>query len=173
MTHLFFNVFFVDAGAQKIIGFDFRASVTMDMTEEPMDTTRALPMRQLTFKLVDSLMFSAFEGSWTVKYHKRHPVMDPMTSEVSYNYTTSLTYSVFVKPKGPVPVIALEWRIREDIPTNLLGMKAAAEKVAAIRRSNSRYLDRVGSSGGGDKAKPWGTGETLGLYMVNSRRMKS
>jgi hypothetical protein len=145
----------------------------MDMTEEPMDTTRALPMRQVTFKLVDSLMFSAFEGSWTVKYHKRTPTIDPITQEVSYKYTTSLTYSVFVRPKGPVPVIALEWRIKEDIPTNLLGMKSAAEKVAATRRSSPRLSEPAGSGGGGDKAKPWGTGETLELYMVNSRRMKS
>jgi hypothetical protein len=26
---------------------------------------------------------------------------------------------VNVKPKGPVPVGALEWRIREDVPTNV------------------------------------------------------
>jgi len=33
---------------------------------------------------------------------------------------------VLVKPKGPVPVAALEWRIREDVPTNLRAVKRAA-----------------------------------------------
>jgi len=32
---------------------------------------------------------------------------------------------VLVRPKGPVPVAALEWRIREDVPTNLRAVKAA------------------------------------------------
>jgi len=41
---------------------------------------------------------------------------------------------VTVKPKGPVPVAAIEWRIREDVPTNL-------------RVSSSSSSD---SSGGGD-----------------------
>jgi hypothetical protein len=29
-----------------------------------------------------------------------------------------------------VPVPALEWRIREDVPVNLLAVKAASEKLA-------------------------------------------
>jgi hypothetical protein len=33
-----------------------------------------------------------------------------------YRYKTKLTYSVLVRPRGPVPVFALEWRIKEDVP---------------------------------------------------------
>lgn len=137
----------------------------MDMIEEPVDTNRALQERQLSFKLVDSLMFSSFEGSWNLRYHSRTPKVDRESGEMAYQYKTLLTYSVFVRPKGPVPVVALEWRIKEDIPTNLEGMKAASEKIAASRRNK-------GSSqgGGGGSRKIWGTDETLGLYMVNSRR---
>ena len=39
---------------------------------------------------------------------------------------TVLSYVVDVRPKGPVPVAALEWRIREDVPTNLRAVKSAA-----------------------------------------------
>jgi hypothetical protein len=114
-------------GAQKIIGFDFRAALTMDMTEEPEDENRALRERNLTFKLVESKMFSNFDGTWTVKYHSRHKEIDPFTNQIYFKYKTKLTYSVFVRPKGPVPVIALEWRIKEDIPINLMAVKIASE----------------------------------------------
>jgi len=154
-------------GAQRIIGFDFRASVTIDMTEEPVDSNRALRERQLSFKLADSFMFSSFDGSWNLRYHSRIPRTDPITQEVSYQYKTLLTYSVFVRPKGPVPVIALEWRIKEDIPTNLEGMKSASEQVAASRRNmNSNNNGRALKT----TTRVWGTEETLGLYMVKGRR---
>lgn len=168
-------------GAQNIIGFDFRASLIMDMTEEPVDPNRAIQERKLSFKLVESMMFSNFEGSWHLKTHSRKQRMDPVTKEITIQYTTMLTYSVLVRPKGPVPVIALEWRIREDVPPNLLAMKIAAEKVAARRRQNSFMASnddnsqRSISSGGDDNMKPgrvWGTEETLGLYMVSAKRMQ-
>jgi hypothetical protein len=37
---------------------------------------------------------------------------------------------VGITPKGLVPVPALEWRIREDVPVNLRAVKAAAERLA-------------------------------------------
>ena len=43
--------------------------------------------------------------------------------------STKLFYMVNVKPKGPVPVGALEWRIKEDVPTNLRAVKVASEKL--------------------------------------------
>merc|ERR1711862_991723 len=47
------------------------------------------------------------------------------------------------RPKGPVPVVALEWRIREDVPTNLRAVKKAAidvgkEGVLKMRRNGNR-----------------------------------
>jgi Polyketide cyclase / dehydrase and lipid transport len=154
--------------------------VTMDMTEEAVDPNRALQERQLSFKLADSFMFTSFDGSWNLRYHSRIPRTDPVTQEVSYHYRTLLTYSVYVRPKGPVPVIALEWRIKEDIPTNLEGMKIASERVSAARRnSNSNMKTNMNTNGSNGNmsgrgltsgSRVWGTDETLGLYMAKGRR---
>jgi hypothetical protein len=53
------------------------------------------------------------------------------TSLFTYPFprSTKLFYMVNVKPKGPVPVGALEWRIKEDVPTNLRAVKVASEKL--------------------------------------------
>jgi hypothetical protein len=51
-----------------------------------------------------------------------------------YDYTTKLMYRVNITPKGIVPVPALEWRIREDVPVNLIAVKDAAE--LAVKRSS-------------------------------------
>lgn len=34
---------------------------------------------------------------------------------------------VYIKPKGPVPVLALEWQISSEVPNNLSALKKAAE----------------------------------------------
>jgi hypothetical protein len=111
-------------GAQRIIGFDFSASVTMDMTERVLTAAKTASEsghlvnpqeRKIAFKCVDSQFFSTFDGEWKVKEQ-----MGP-DGEVE----TLCSYVVDVRPKGPVPVAALEWRIREDVPTNLRAVKAA------------------------------------------------
>ncbi len=116
-------------GAQKILGFDFRASLKMDMKAAPpsFSTTSegAVTSRKLTFTLADSFMFSAFDGSWTVGAHSRE-----MLSNGKMKVRSQLTYSVLVKPRGPVPVAALEWRIKEDVPVNLKAVKKAVEAKA-------------------------------------------
>ena len=106
-------------GAQKIVGFDFSASVTMDMTERVVSDRQ----RQIQFKCVDSQFFSEFDGTWTVLSEGLE--------------TTVCRYEVNVRPKGPVPVAALEWRIREDVPTNLRAVKAAALKLGDSVQVNS------------------------------------
>lgn len=110
-------------GAQKIIGFEFGASVTMDMTErilaaasEAEDGSVVPQARMIEFKCVESPFFSEFDGSWKVE--ERNNDMGKIESVVSY--------AVEVRPRGPVPVAALEWRIREDVPTNLRAVKHAA-----------------------------------------------
>ena len=126
-------------GAQKIVGFEFGASVTMDMTEriiQPATTTVndksggadahssaaagiTQQERVIGFKCVDSFFFSEFDGEWRAKEQVN------ADGEVE----TVLDYVVDVRPKGPVPVAALEWRIREDVPTNLRAVKKAAQEV--------------------------------------------
>lgn len=132
-------------GAQKIIGFDFRASLTMDMIEEDVDDSRAMTERKLSFKCVESSMFAQFDGTWTMRYHSRQRTFNNIKGEYVYSYKTQLTYSVFVRPKGIVPVLALEWRIREDVPTNLLGVKIASE-ARALRENNSSSLATLSPS---------------------------
>eukprot|EP00537_Pseudo-nitzschia_pungens_P012777 CAMPEP_0172382368 /NCGR_PEP_ID=MMETSP1061-20121228/312_1 /TAXON_ID=37318 /ORGANISM="Pseudo-nitzschia pungens, Strain cf. pungens" /LENGTH=355 /DNA_ID=CAMNT_0013110213 /DNA_START=138 /DNA_END=1201 /DNA_ORIENTATION=- len=102
-------------GAQKIVGFDFSASVTMDMTEQIL-TASTSNARKINFKCVDSQFFSTFDGAWTIQEQ-----LNAATGEEE----VLCSYDVLVKPKGPVPVAALEWRIREDVPTNLRAVKAA------------------------------------------------
>lgn len=100
-------------GAQKIIGFEFGASVTMDMTERILnESTRAIQ-----FKCVDSPFFSEFDGFWTVTEGVAEDGKSPLCT---------VKYDVEVRPRGPVPVAALEWRIREDVPTNLRAVKDAS-----------------------------------------------
>jgi hypothetical protein len=57
-------------------------------------------------------MFSQYSGEFRVEPH---------------GAGTRLSFSVDITPRGPVPVMPLEWRIREDVPVNLRGLKAAAE----------------------------------------------
>mmetsp|Transcript_8248 Transcript_8248/g.12441 ORF Transcript_8248/g.12441 Transcript_8248/m.12441 type:complete len:326 (-) Transcript_8248:170-1147(-) len=182
-------------GAQKIIGFEFGADVTMDMTEKiivggksgkittSQDTTLGngasstglFPEeRRIDFKCVDSQFFSEFDGTWRVV-----PMPDnPFTGEAE----TTVSYTVEVRPKGPVPVAALEWRIREDVPTNLRAVKKAAMEVGAegvwSKKNGGKIGDALAKLTGGtghDESTPQGNefadfildyeNETLGAYL--------
>ena len=112
-------------GAQKIVGFEFGADVTMDMTERIVVAGGGMKSgvvgssssssgaaglffpeeRRIDFKCVDSQFFSEFDGTWRVVEMPDNP----FTGESE----TTVSYTVEVRPKGPVPVAALEWRIRE------------------------------------------------------------
>lgn len=48
---------------------------------------------------------------------------------LEFQYTTKLFYMVHIRPKGPVPVLALEWQISNEVPNNLAALKKAAELV--------------------------------------------
>mmetsp|Transcript_35500 Transcript_35500/g.40528 ORF Transcript_35500/g.40528 Transcript_35500/m.40528 type:complete len:301 (+) Transcript_35500:290-1192(+) len=111
-------------GAQKIIGFDFSASVTMEMTEQILLNQNHM----IYFKCVDSMFFNAFDGSWTVRQQRDGVVC---------------SYDVLVKPKGPVPVTALEWQIKAEVPNNLRAVKKAALVVA---QANTKGKEVVGTS---------------------------
>jgi Polyketide cyclase / dehydrase and lipid transport len=113
-------------GAQKIIGFEFGASVTMDMKESfTISPSTGQEIRKINFKCYDSFFFQEFDGSWEVteRYNSN-------TNEIE----SIVSYVVEVRPKGPVPVAALEWRIREDVPTNLRAVKKAATSYSAKRK---------------------------------------
>ena len=115
-------------GAQNIIGFDFRASLTMDMVEL-VEEGATRPTR-ISFDLVESAMFAAFDGEWRIQpYSRTRSKVDPN----KFEYKTKLSYRVNITPRGLVPVPALEWQIREEVPNNLRAVKAAAERLARVR----------------------------------------
>lgn len=50
------------------------------------------------------------------------------------------------RPKGPVPVGALEWRIREDVPTNLRAVKLASENLPWECQQDKEALEALAVS---------------------------
>lgn len=150
-------------GAQKIVGFDFRASLTLDMKEGIETATSSFTERKLTFKLAESSMFSSFDGTWSVRTVSSSKEFDPISNDYVNKYKSLLTYTVSVKPKGVVPVIALEWRIKEDVPTNLIAMKIAAEKVSFKSKPSISTMKIP-------KLNNWGADETLGIYTSKKNR---
>lgn len=143
-------------GAQQILGFEFSAEVTLDLVEiigpEPDDTADDLfgrepgdaggpyvsdeearqQRRKIKFSLVESRMLATFEGEWVLQPHTRA--------------STKLVYTVNVTPRFLVPVLAIEWRIREDVPANLRAMKAAVESLPAVAPSAVPAGDAVRST---------------------------
>lgn len=185
-------------GAQKIVGFEFGASVTLAMKESiicagprtagvasrtsssasfersgTQDSMMFPSERGIGFKCVDSFFFSEFDGEWRI-----------VETMVDGECCTMVSYLVDVKPRGPVPVAALEWRIREDVPTNLRAVKKASmemERYSLKRRptlrspptqlmldssspkmprsTNPRKSENIGGS------VEWSDDETMGAYL--------
>eukprot|EP01082_Thalassiosira_pseudonana_P003306 g3709.t1 g3709 contig12:2622996-2624147(+) len=140
-------------GAQRIFGFEFGADLTMEMSECIVDdvglgiqqplmdqVADVIPTRTRTldFKCVDSLFFARFDGSW---------IVEELTSATSSNQKIiAVRYVVDIVPKGVVPVAALEWRIKEDVPVNMLGVSSAARRRREIRRGREQLDDDVVTS---------------------------
>jgi hypothetical protein len=76
----------------------------------------------IDFQCVQSQCFSQFDGSWILEEYS--------------NSRTMVRYIVDVMPKGPVPVAALEWRIKEDVPVNILAVSKSARAVNVERKDN-------------------------------------
>ncbi len=53
------NIRLYQEGSQKILGFNFKASVILDIIEQFTPT-----FKKIKFSLVESSMFSVFEGEW-------------------------------------------------------------------------------------------------------------
>mmetsp|Transcript_29106 Transcript_29106/g.61919 ORF Transcript_29106/g.61919 Transcript_29106/m.61919 type:complete len:428 (+) Transcript_29106:176-1459(+) len=120
-------------GSQGIFGFEFGADVTLDMTEHvhhALDLDNKEPkMYSIDFECVDSQFFSQFDGSWIL--------------EECPNSETMVRYIVDVKPKGPVPVAALEWRIKEDVPVNILAVSKAANAMSIAQRGMEESIQTI------------------------------
>ena len=114
-------------GAQNIAGFQFGASLTMDM-EETTDDGQREPNR-IKFKLVESKMFASFDGEWRMQVFSRRKGPDG-----GFIYKTKLYYRVAITPKGLVPVPA----VRRRPPA-----AAAAARLAAVPRATRLLTDRA------------------------------
>ncbi|KAL7453251.1 hypothetical protein ACHAWC_004914 [Mediolabrus comicus] len=120
-------------GAQRIFGFEFGADVTLDMREHISSRRQVID-----FKCVDSQFFSEFDGSWIVEeYNTEDDDLSSYTTSTSEPITI-VRYIVDVRPKGVVPVAALEWRIKEDVPVNIVAVAKAA--TAAMERHQQELL---------------------------------
>jgi hypothetical protein len=155
-------------GAQRIWGFEFGADLTMDMRERIIDFSAHDPTITkkciLDFKCVSSQFFAQFDGSWIVE----ETTTPSLYGTSKATTTTNVKYIVDVRPKGLVPVAALEWRIKEDVPTNMLGVVTAAVK----RQKEMSPLDNrvTGLSNDftmGNEAvvMDWYRDETLSMYL--------
>ena len=123
-------------GAQRIFGFEFGADVTLDMREHIYQTSRR---QVIDFKCVDSQFFSEFDGSWIVEeYNTEEDDLSSSTSRSTSEPITIVRYIVDVRPKGVVPVAALEWRIKEDVPVNIVAVAKAA--TAAMEQRHQQEL---------------------------------
>lgn len=116
-------------GAKRVIGFDFHASLIMDMTEWRQPGPESYMV--VGFNLVESQMFRDFHGHWRLRDCERQPQEgDTEAAELlsAGLYCTEMQYRATVQPRGMVPVSALEWHIRQEVPANMLALKAAAEQ---------------------------------------------
>ena len=84
-----------------------------------------LKMYSIDFECVDSQFFSQFDGSWILE---------------EFNGKTMVQYIVDVRPKGPVPVAALEWRIKEDVPVNIIAVSKSARARSAERTDTEKNI---------------------------------
>jgi hypothetical protein len=121
-------------GSQNIAGINFRANLIMDMSELQCDDGENLQEKTLSFKLVKSHIFESFYGTWNLKYYSCIKEYDNTNKNYFYKYKTKLTFDVFIEPRGKVPITLLEWRMREDLPTNLRGIEYATTKLQSDQK---------------------------------------
>ena len=99
-------------GIQNLRVVTFSARVVLDMTEEFQSAIR--------FTMVEG-DFKAFSGAW---------LLQPMPAEESGG--TRLTYCLDVWPKPAIPVIAIEQRLRKDLPANLKAIRDYLDRQAIL-----------------------------------------
>jgi hypothetical protein len=108
-------------GGKQILGISFKAAITLNVLEFPPNSNGQATQK---FSLVDSNIFDQFEGTWTVQTCPA----DIQSQTTLEDPCVIVGYSLIVRPKWFLPVVALEWLIREEVPQDLLAVKLAAEK---------------------------------------------
>lgn len=95
-------------GVQSALFLKFSARVVLDMTEDFLNS--------IHFEMAEG-DFKAFSGDW---------LLTPASEG------TELTYSLFVWPKRTMPVIAIERRLRYDLPRNMLAIQRQLDTLSNI-----------------------------------------
>ncbi len=93
-------------GVQSALFLKFSARVVLDMTEDFLQS--------IHFEMVEG-DFKAFSGDWLLA-----PAQEG----------TQLTYSLFIWPKRTMPIIAIERRLRYDLPRNLIAIQQQLESLS-------------------------------------------
>lgn len=98
-------------GMQRLLRFNFRARVVLDLEE-------TFP-QEIRFRMVEG-DFRQFEGCWQLA-----PVTDkPATA-------TNLCYSVLVTPPRTLPVRPIEQRLQQDLFLNLVAIQRRVEEIVS------------------------------------------
>ncbi len=106
LAHADDRVLIEQVGVQDALFLKFSARVVLEMQEY-------FPHR-LGFEMVEG-DFKAFDGAWQLHCVDEH--------KASQAPMTKLIYQVQVHPKRTMPVIAVERRLRKDLPCNLIAIR--------------------------------------------------
>ncbi|KAF8051514.1 hypothetical protein N665_1714s0008 [Sinapis alba] len=112
-------------GQQNLaLGLKFNAKAVLDCFEKELEILPHGRRREIDFKMVEG-DFQLFEGKWSIEQLDKGEALDIQFKD----FRTTLAYTVDVKPKMWLPVRLVEGRLCNEIKTNLLSVRDAAQKV--------------------------------------------
>ncbi|CAH8294244.1 unnamed protein product [Eruca vesicaria subsp. sativa] len=112
-------------GQQNLaLGLKFNAKAVLDCFEKELEILPHGRRREIDFKMVEG-DFQLFEGKWSIEQLDKGEALDLRFKD----FPTTLAYTVDVKPKMWLPVRLVEGRLCNEIKTNLLSIRDAAQKV--------------------------------------------
>ncbi|CAN7023062.1 unnamed protein product [Brassica oleracea var. botrytis] len=112
-------------GQQSIaLGLKFNAKAVLDCFEKELEILPHGRRREIDFKMVEG-DFQLFEGKWSIEQLDKGEASDLQFKD----FPTTRAYTVDVKPKMWLPVRLVEGRLCNEIKTNLLSVRDAAQKV--------------------------------------------
>ncbi|KAL0712501.1 hypothetical protein Bca4012_019479 [Brassica carinata] len=112
-------------GQQNLaLGLKFNAKAVLDCFEKELEILPHGRRREIDFKMVEG-DFQLFEGKWSIEQLDKGEALDIQFKD----FRTTLAYTVDVKPKMWLPVRLVEGRLCNEIKTNLLSVRDAAQRV--------------------------------------------
>ncbi|CAF2034573.1 unnamed protein product [Brassica napus] len=121
-------------GQQSIaLGLKFNAKAVLDCFEKELEILPRGRRREIDFKMVEG-DFQLFEGKWSIEQLDKGEASDLQFKD----FPTTLAYTVDVKPKMWLPVRLVEGRLCNEIKTNLLSVRDAAQKVIEKKKKKKK-----------------------------------